>query len=164
MNSTVDLAGKTDITLIPSRFMRSVSFSGEINRGIHQLGSEENDIIKQYPGKPKGGQFQSLLFSLILQPVRINKPGAPLLGLAKSIYYFLKRHDGTTQRCILGEFIFYTPHFSNNPRRILFFFNLTEKKNWKQSVVLADHVTSAGHSLKRDHFKILAKGRSDTVD
>ena len=51
------------------------------------LGSEENDIIKQYPGKPKGGQFQSLLFSLILQPVRINKPGAPLLGLAKSIYY-----------------------------------------------------------------------------
>ena len=55
--------------------MRSVGFSGEIN------------IIKQFPGKPKGGQFQSLLFSLILQPVRINKPGAPLLGLAKSIYY-----------------------------------------------------------------------------
>ena len=67
--------------------MRSVAFSGEINRGIHQLGSEENDIIKQFLGKPKGGQFQSLLFSLILQPVRINKPGAPLLGLAKSIYY-----------------------------------------------------------------------------
>ena len=43
--------------------------------------------IKQFPGKPKGGQFQSLLFSLILQPVRINKPGAPLLGLAKSLYY-----------------------------------------------------------------------------
>ena len=38
----------------------------------------------QYLGKPKGGQFQSLLFSLIL--VKINKPGAPLLGLAKSIY------------------------------------------------------------------------------
>ena len=53
------------------------------------IGSEENDIIKQFPGKPKGGQFQSLLFSLILQPVRINKPGAPLLGLAKSIYYFV---------------------------------------------------------------------------
>ena len=69
--------------------MRSVGFSGEINRGIHYLGSEENDIIKQFPGKPKGGQFQSLLFSLILQPVRINKPGAPLLGLAKSIYYTL---------------------------------------------------------------------------
>ena len=47
-------------------------------------------IIKQYPGKPKGGHFQSLLFSVILQPVRINKPGAPLLGLAKSIYlYFI---------------------------------------------------------------------------
>ena len=67
--------------------MRSVGFSGEINRGIHLLGSEENDIIKQYPGKPKGRHFQSLLFSLILQPVRINKPGAPLLGLAKSIYW-----------------------------------------------------------------------------
>ena len=67
--------------------MRSVGFSGEINRGIRQLGSEENDIIKQYPGKPKGGQFQSLLFPPILQPVRINKPGAPVLGLAKSIYY-----------------------------------------------------------------------------
>ena len=66
--------------------MRSVGFSGEINRGIHQLGSDENDIIKQYPGKPKGGQFQSLLFSVILLPVRINKPGAPLLGLATSIY------------------------------------------------------------------------------
>ena len=37
--------------------------------------------------KPKRGQFQSLLFSLILQPVRINNPRAPLLGLAKSIYY-----------------------------------------------------------------------------
>ena len=66
--------------------MRSVDFSGEINREIHQLGSEENEIIKQYPGKPKGRQFQSLLFSLILQPVTINKSGAPLLGLAKSIY------------------------------------------------------------------------------
>ena len=30
---------------------------------------------------------KSLLFSLILQPVRINNTGAPLLGLAKSIYY-----------------------------------------------------------------------------
>ena len=67
--------------------MESVGFSGEINHGIHLLGSKENDIIKQYPGKPKGGQFQNLLFSLILQPVRINKPGASLLGLAKSIYY-----------------------------------------------------------------------------
>ena len=35
-------------------------------------------------------QFQSLSFSLILQPVRINKPGAPLLGLAKSIYYLIR--------------------------------------------------------------------------
>ena len=86
MNSTVDFTGKTDITLIPLRFMGSVGFSGEIKRGIHLLGSEKNDIIKQYLGKLKGGQFQSLLFSLILQPVRINKPGAPLLGLAKSIY------------------------------------------------------------------------------
>ena len=96
MNSTVDFAGKTDITLIPSGFMRSVGFSGEINLGIHKFGSEENDIIKQNPRKPKGGPFQSLLFSLILQPVRINKPGAPLLGLAKSIYYF------NAQKCQLS--------------------------------------------------------------
>ena len=67
--------------------MRSVGFSGEINRGIYYLGNEENDIIKRYPGKPKRGQFQSLLFSLILEPVRTNNPGAPLLGLAKSLYY-----------------------------------------------------------------------------
>ena len=52
--------------------MRSVGFSGENNRGIHWLDSAENDIIKQYPGKPKGGQFQGLLFSLILQPVYRN--------------------------------------------------------------------------------------------
>ena len=32
MNPTVDFAGKTDNTLIPSWFMRSVGFSGEINR------------------------------------------------------------------------------------------------------------------------------------
>ena len=64
-----------------------IGFSGEIYRGIQWLGSEENVIIKQYLEKPKRGQFQSLLFSLIQQPVRINIPGAPLLGLAKSIYY-----------------------------------------------------------------------------
>ena len=55
--------------------IRSVGFSGEINHGIHYLGSEENYIIK------------------ILQPVRINKPGAPLLGLAKSIYYAMGNID-----------------------------------------------------------------------
>ena len=27
---------------------------------------------------------------------------------------------------------------------------------------LADHVTSTGHSLKWDHFEVLAKGRFDT--
>ena len=63
------------------------------------------------------------------------------------------------------ENLYFIPHtFRIIPGVFYFFFNLTEKKNWKQSVVLADHVTSAGHSLKRDHFKILAKGRSDTVD
>ena len=84
--------------------MRSVGFSGEINRGIHYLGSEKNDIINQYLGKPKGGQFQSLLFSLILQPVRINKPGAPLLGLAKFIYY----------RFILNKVFHSHPRFTNS--------------------------------------------------
>ena len=33
--------------------MRSVGFSGEINCGIHLLGSEGNDIIKQYPGNQR---------------------------------------------------------------------------------------------------------------
>ena len=28
---------------------------------------------------------------------------------------------------------------------------------------IADHVTSTGHNLKWDHFEILAKGRSDTL-
>ena len=32
----------------------------------------------------------------------------------------------------------------------------------KKTSALADHVTSAGHSLKWDHFEVLAKGRSDT--
>ena len=53
------------------------------------MGKQKEELkrsIKQFPVKPKGGQFQSLLFSLFLQPVRMNKPGAPLLGLAKSIY------------------------------------------------------------------------------
>ena len=34
--------------------------------------------------------------------------------------------------------------------------------NGHHSPALADHVTSTGHSLKWDHFEILAKGRSDT--
>ena len=34
--------------------------------------------------------------------------------------------------------------------------------NGHHTSALADHVTSAGHSLKWDHFEILAKGRSDT--
>ena len=34
--------------------------------------------------------------------------------------------------------------------------------NGHHTSALADHVTSTGHSLKCDHFEILAKGRSDT--
>ena len=48
---------------------------------------EESYLIKQWPETPKRGQFKNLLFSLTIQPVRINNPEAPLLGLAKSIYY-----------------------------------------------------------------------------
>ena len=39
--------------------------------------------MKQYPETSKRGEFQDPLFSLTVQPVRINNPGAPLLGLAK---------------------------------------------------------------------------------
>ena len=61
-------------------YSRDIGFSREIYRGIHrELGSNRK--------QPKRGQFQNLLFSLTLQPVRINNPGAPLLALAKSISY-----------------------------------------------------------------------------
>ena len=50
--------------------------------------SDGNDLITQSLETPKRGQ--NLLFSItLIQPVRINNPGAPLLGLAKSIYYIL---------------------------------------------------------------------------
>ena len=34
--------------------------------------------------------------------------------------------------------------------------------NGHHTLALADHVTSTGHSLKWDHFEVLANGRSDT--
>ena len=34
--------------------------------------------------------------------------------------------------------------------------------NGHNTWALADHVTSTGHSLKWDHFEVLAKGRSET--
>ena len=53
--------------------------------------SKENDlIIKAATGNIKTRTIRNLLFSLTLQAVRINNQGAPLLGLAKSIYYILR--------------------------------------------------------------------------
>ena len=50
--------------------------------------SKENDlIIKTATGNIKTRTIRNLLFSLTLQAVRINNQGAPVLGLAKSIYY-----------------------------------------------------------------------------
>ena len=50
--------------------------------------SKENDlIIKAATGNIKMRTIQNLLFSQTVQAVRINNQGAPLLGLAKSIYY-----------------------------------------------------------------------------
>ena len=46
------MVGKTDIALIPWN-LHDIGFSHEIYRGIHWLGSEENDIIKQHPEKNK---------------------------------------------------------------------------------------------------------------
>ena len=49
--------------------------------------SKENDlIIKAVTGNIKTQTIRNLLFSLTLKAVRINTLGAPLLGLAKSIY------------------------------------------------------------------------------
>ena len=53
--------------------------------------SKENDlIIKAATGNIKTRTIRNFLFSLTLLAVRINNQGAPLLGLAKSIYYLLK--------------------------------------------------------------------------
>ena len=49
---------------------------------------KENDlIIKEATRNIKTRTIRYLLFSQTLQAVRINNQGAPLLGLAKSIYY-----------------------------------------------------------------------------
>ena len=49
--------------------------------------SKEKDlIIETATGNIKTRTIRNLLFSLTLQAVRINSQGAPLLGLAKSIY------------------------------------------------------------------------------
>ena len=49
--------------------------------------SNENDlIIEEATGNMKTQTIRNLLFSLTLQAVRMNNQGAPLLGLAKSIY------------------------------------------------------------------------------
>ena len=53
--------------------------------------SKENDlIIEAATGNIKLWTIRNLLFSLTLQVVRLNNQGAPLLGLAKSIYYYNK--------------------------------------------------------------------------
>ena len=50
--------------------------------------SKENDLImKAATGNIKTWTIRNLVFSLTLQAVRINNQGAPLVGLAKSIYY-----------------------------------------------------------------------------
>ena len=52
--------------------------------------SKENDfIIKVATGSIKMRTSRNLLFSQTVQAVRINNQGAPLLGLAKSIHYYL---------------------------------------------------------------------------
>ena len=39
---------------------------------------------------------------------------------------------------------------------------LHDRKTEHHTSALADHVISTGHSLKWDHFEVLAKGRSNT--
>ena len=52
--------------------------------------SKENDLATR---NIKTRRIGNLLFSLTLQAVRINNQGAPLLGLAKSIYYLRCYND-----------------------------------------------------------------------
>ena len=47
---------------------------------------ESDLIIKAATGNNKTWTIRNLLFSQTLQAVRINNQGAPLLGLAESIY------------------------------------------------------------------------------
>ena len=50
--------------------------------------SKDNDLnIKAATRKIKMRTIRNLLFSQTVQAVKINNQGAPLLGLAKSIYY-----------------------------------------------------------------------------
>ena len=50
--------------------------------------SKENDlIIKAATGNIKTRTIRNFLFSLTLQEVSLNNQGAPLLGLAKSMYW-----------------------------------------------------------------------------
>ena len=64
----------------------TVEFTSQaINFSIEE--SKENDlIIKAATRDIKTRTIRNLLFSLTLKAVRINNQGAPLLGLAKSIY------------------------------------------------------------------------------
>ena len=48
---------------------------------------EDDLIIKEATGNIKTRTIRNLLFLQTLQAVGINNQGAPLLGLAKSIYY-----------------------------------------------------------------------------
>ena len=41
------------------------------------------------------------------------------------------------------------------------FLSFLPKTSKLQSAAIADHITSTGHSIKWDHFEILATGRSD---
>ena len=68
----------------------SVKFTEEFTSQAMNFSIEEskdNDlIIKPATGNIKTRTIRNLLFSQTLQAVRINNQGAPLLGLAKSIY------------------------------------------------------------------------------
>ena len=76
--------------MIHAIYVFSVQFtvkftSSTMNFSIEE--SKENDlIIKAATGNIKTRTIRNLLFSQTVQAVRINNQGAPLLGLAKSMY------------------------------------------------------------------------------
>ena len=73
--------------------------------------SKENDlIIKAGTGSIKTWTIRNLLFSQTLQAVIINNQGAPLLGLAKSIYYLFYRIFGLASLCCIIKLCFNLRH------------------------------------------------------
>ena len=108
-----------------------------------------NDVLQKQQNKP--------LTPTIPVPKKKKFLVLPYLGLQskiahKQIMSCIDKFYG----CIDLRVIF------QSTRRIKPFFPYKDSLSRGHTSALADHVTSTSHSLKWDHFEVLAKGRSDT--